>query len=147
MSSTDYVPVARGALKLKGVPQASKSHRKKKAQPEPSFTAHKDSKGDREKTEDTKVERQIRSHSRDREDQERYDRNDEERAGGEVGGEREREGDMDPKEHGEIPISRGKTAAEMRHEERRKRKVLVFPLVFALWFSFHFRSGPNRIFL
>lgn len=149
MSSAEYVPVARGALKLKGVSQASKSHRKKKPKPEPSLLAHKDTKeGDLEKREDDKIERHIRSRSRDQEDEERNDRRDKEREGGGVGGEqeRERETDMDPKEQEEIPTSRGKTAAEVRHEERRKRKVCVpLPPCFALRFSFNFRIGRNRI--
>ena len=131
MSSAEYVPVTRGALRLKGVPQASKSHRKKKLKPEPSSTAHKLSKdGDREKAEDDKLGRQTRSRSRDSGGEERRDvRKDEEREGEDLAGEREgaREGDPDPNEQGEMMVSRGKTAAEMRHEERRKRKVRNSP--------------------
>lgn len=123
MSSAEYVPIARGALKLKGVPQASKSHRKKKAKPEP-LAALKDPKDeDREKTGDDKLERQIKSGSRDREDEERDDRKDEEQGGEDTGEKREREEELDSKEQREIAFSRGKTAAEMRHEERRKKKV------------------------
>ena len=157
MSSAEYAPVARGALKLKGVPQASKSHRKKRAKPEPSSTTQTDSKeGDRETTDNDKLERQIRSRSRDRDDQEHDDGKEEEQRDRDMGAQREREsgGEINPKEQEEIPISRGKTAAEMRHEERRKRKVWVLaPLLtskergFALRFSFSFRyCGQNRIF-
>ena len=130
MSSAEYAPVARGALKLKGIPQVSKSHRKKRAKPEPSSTAHADSKdGGRETTNNDKLERQIRSRSQDRDDQEYEDRKEEEQRDSDMGGEREREseGEINPKEQEEIPISRGKTAAEMRHDERRKRKVWILP--------------------
>lgn len=126
MSTADYAPVARGALKLKGVSQSSKSHRKKKPKPEPSLLAHQGSRaGDREKREDDRIGRRRRSHSQDQKDQEHDDRNDEEQDGVDLGGEqeRERERDINPEEQDEVPISRGKTAAEIRHEERRKRKV------------------------
>lgn len=135
MSSAEYAPVTRGALKLKGVSQASKPHRKKKAKPEPSLAAHQDSKdGDREKTEDDNLKRQNKSPSRDGEDEERDDGKGEERGDGDEGG--DREGEKDPKEQGDIMVTRGKTAAEMRHEERRKRKVR-FP---------NLHSGQTRIF-
>lgn len=126
MSSAEYAPVARGALKLKGASQASKSHRKKKPKPEPSILELEDSKdGDREGREDDRIEHHVRTRSWDQEDQEHDDRRDEARGGGELAGEQERsrERDIDPKEQNEIPSSRGKTAAEIRHEERRKRKV------------------------
>ena len=153
MSSAGYAPVSRGALKLKGAPQASKSHRKKKPKPEPSLLELNDSKvGDREGREDDKTERHIRSRSRDQGDQEHDDKRSEERGGGELAGEQERsrERDIDPKEQDEIPSSQGKTAAEMRHEERRKRKVgfpsPAAPLGSSVLVNFR-RCARNQIFL
>lgn len=102
MSSNDYTPVTSGALKLKGLP--SKLSKKKRPKPAlPSSGTAEEEVEDRDKVvseehKDTKEEDQVGSDK---------DTNNEE-------------------QQSSIPKVR-KTEAEIRHEQRRRRKVISSP--------------------
>lgn len=106
-TTADYTSQTKGALKLKGgVPPISKPNRHKK----------------KKKKVDVELEP---------EPEKEIQREDEEEEEEERGEEREKE---ERGEEGEKDVMRGKTAAEVRHEERRRKKVsLSFPFFFLFW--------------
>jgi hypothetical protein len=126
MSTTEYAPQTKGALKLKGVsqiPKASRKNKKPKAkyepEPEPEPEPSLDSASKPDGIETTEGGNKSRGED------------DGDRDG--VGRVKEEEG----KKGGEELMTRGKTAAEMRHEERRRKKVSL---------SFFSSSSPTLFF-
>lgn len=145
--SAEYIPQARGALKLKGEPSTKKPHRNKIK---------------RKKVSDSKLDEpaqvQEREKEREKEGSDEQGDGDGEMSAGE--GSREEGGAVDEDEivgdgngdgNGGEKETRGKTVAEMRHEERRKKKV-CFVVSFSFFSSFlsfplPSSSGPALFFL
>lgn len=104
MPKDDYSSAAGGGLRLKGVNPSSKISKHKKKRPKPPAEAEKSSaKPEPEASEKTKE----RSPKDDDEDG-ILDRAEAEKSGDETG---------------EAAMARGKTPAELQHEERRRRRV------------------------
>ena len=118
MPGDDYSAVVSGGLKIKGVNSSSKvsKHKKKKLKPAQPMESEKNP----DKSEDTTdgaLTEELRPKGEEAGDITKKDH------GGEGSREREREEEATPP-----PQRAGKTEAELRHEERRRKRV-PFPIL------------------
>ena len=105
MPSDDYSAAVSGGLKLKGVNQSSKVSKHKKKKPKPAQSATS------ETAEEAKNSASAEGVKPDGEESEAITR-------------KSRDGSMDREEEPTSPPARvGKTEAELRHEERRRKRV------------------------
>lgn len=113
MPGDDYSAVVSGGLKLKGVNSSSKvsKHKKKKLKPAQPMESEKNPDKSEDATDGASTE-ELRPKGEEAGDITKKDH------GGEGSREREREEEATPP-----PQRAGKTEAELRHEERRRKRV------------------------